>query len=159
VKWPTTLGVCLMIVTAADLAVPFLEFREVEPLSPAFAMLARLPAAPLVEFPFWSSGVELHGHARYMRYSTAHWMPLINGYSDYLPPDFVESAETLRGFPSRDAFARLAPKHARYALFHMLVYGEEDRARVLAGLTEFGAYLRPLYIDEETRLYEIVGFP
>jgi len=30
---------------------------------------------------------------------------------------------------------------------------------VLARLKEFAPYLRPLYMDDYTRLYEIVGFP
>ena len=31
-------------------------------------------------------------HAIYMLNSTAHWMPLVNGYSDYIPPDFVRTS-------------------------------------------------------------------
>jgi hypothetical protein len=30
---------------------------------------------------------------------------------------------------------------------------------VTVRLKEFEEYLRPLYVDDETRLYEIVGFP
>jgi hypothetical protein len=30
---------------------------------------------------------------------------------------------------------------------------------VLARLKQFEPYLRPLYFSEDTRLYEIVGFP
>src|SRR5207247_2283220 len=155
---PNLIGLTLAVVTAAELAFP-LRFREVPPVSPAYRMLATLPVGPVIEFPFYSSGRELFGHARYMLNSTAHWMPLINGYSDYIPPDFLEAARTLKFFPSRESFKLLAEKRPRYAVFHMGLYGDEDRAGAAARITEFAAYLTPLYTDDDTRLYEIVGFP
>ena len=155
---PNLIGLMLAVATAAELAFP-LRFREVPPVSPAYKMLAKLPVGPVIEFPFYSSSRELFGHARYMLNSTAHWMPLINGYSDYIPPDFIEAAPTLKLFPSRDAFTLLAGKRPRYAVFHMGLYGDEDRAAAAARIAEFAAYLTPLYADDDTRLYEIVGFP
>jgi hypothetical protein len=161
IRHPSAVGALLVIVAAADLAVPLNSdvFREVPPLSPAYALMATLPPGPVVELPFWSSGAELHGHARYMRYSTSHWMPLINGYSDYIPPDFIESAPTIGGFPSLNAFQVLASLHAKYAVFHMSAYGDRDRAALSARLSEFASFLAPLYVDDETGLYEIVKFP
>jgi hypothetical protein len=158
VRRPSAVGALLVALAAADLFVP-LNFRDVPPLSPAYALLRTQPAGPVVELPFWASGSELHGHARYMRYSTAHWMPLINGYSDYIPPDFIESAATVQSFPSREAFRALEARHARYAVFHMSAYGDQDRAALSARLNEFASCFAPLYIDNETRLYEIVKFP
>jgi hypothetical protein len=38
-------------------------------------------------------------------------------------------------------------------------YNAENRNDVLTRLEEFKSYLRPLYTDDNTRLYEIVGFP
>jgi hypothetical protein len=161
VAWASTSGVLLVILAAVDLAVPLTSdvFREVPPLSPAYALMRTLPAGPVIELPFWSKGSELHGHSSYMRFSVSHWMPLINGYSDYIPSDFIESAPTVQSFPSREAFQALATRHPRYAVFHMQIYGDEDRAAVFARLNEFAPYLAPLYIDDETRLYEIVKSP
>jgi hypothetical protein len=155
---PNLIGLMLAVVTAAELAFP-LRFREVPPVSPAYKMLATMPVGPVIEFPFYSSGRELFGHARYMLNSTAHWMPLINGYSDYIPPDFLEAAPTLKLFPSREAFRLLADKRPRYAVFHMALYGDEDRLAAAGRIAEFAAYLRLLHTDDDTQLYEIVGFP
>ena len=47
----------------------------------------------------------------------------------------------------------------RYAVLHMYGYNAQNRQDVLTRLKEFETYLRPLYSDDETRLYEIVGFP
>jgi hypothetical protein len=113
----------------------------------------------VIEFPFWSLNKELFGHARYMLYSTSHWMPLINGYSDYIPPEFLTAAPVLKLFPSRDAFRLLAGTRPRYAVFHMELYGDADRDAVASRIREFASYLRPLYVDNDTRLYEITGFP
>jgi hypothetical protein len=91
--------------------------------------------------------------------STVHWKPLINGYSDYIPPDFRESAPILRSFPSAEAFRVLAATRPRYAVFHMGLYGPDDRAAAAAGIVEFARFLRPLHTDDDVHLYEIVGFP
>ena len=155
---PTLVGLLLALLTAAELAIP-LRFREVPALSPAYKMLATLPAGPIIELPFWSINRERFGHASYMLNSTAHWMPLINGYSDHIPPDAVEAAPTLKLFPSREAFKLLAGPRPRYAVFHMNLFGEEDRAATAARIAEFAPYLTALYTDNDTRLYEIVGFP
>jgi hypothetical protein len=41
----------------------------------------------------------------------------------------------------------------------MYGYNTENRNDVLKRLDEFQAFLRPLYIDSATRLYEITGYP
>jgi hypothetical protein len=94
-----------------------------------------------------------------MLQSTNHWMPLVNGYSDYIPPDFIDHVLKIAPFPSREAFKLLEPSHVRYAVFHMYWYNDENRRDVIARLREFDAFLRPLYADEGTRLYEIVAYP
>jgi len=91
--------------------------------------------------------------------STTHWMPLVNGYSDYVPPDFVANVMTLAPFPTQPAMKLLEPLKVRYAVFHMYGYNAENRRDVEVRLEELGQYFRPLYADEGTRLYEIVGFP
>ena len=158
VRRPTLVAAVLVLITAAELAMP-LRFRQVPPVSRVYTMLATLPVGPVIELPFFSSGRELFGHARYMLNSTSHWMPLVNGYSDYIPPEFRETAPMLRAFPSVESFRLLAEKRPRYAVFHMGLFGEEDRAATAARIAEFAPYLRPLYRETDIQLYEIVGFP
>ena len=158
VRRPTLVAAALVLITAAELAMP-LRFRQVPPVSRVYTMLATLPVGPVIELPFFSSGRELFGHARYMLNSTSHWMPLVNGYSDYIPPEFRETAPVLRAFPSVESFRLLAEKRPRYAVFHMGLFGEEDRAAAAARIADFAPYLRPLYRETDIQLYEIVGFP
>jgi hypothetical protein len=148
----------LVLVAAAELAVP-VYMPHVPPVEPVYRTLATLPRGPVIEMPFFYPQVGLFQHTKYMLASTAHWMPMVNGYSDYIPPDFYEHVMLLAAFPSRDAFKILEPNAVRYAVFHMYGYNAENRNDVLTRLKEFERYLRPLYMDETTRLYEIVGFP
>jgi hypothetical protein len=132
---------------------------DAPPVQPVYRTLAMLPRGPVIEMPFFYPQVGLFQHTKYMLASTAHWMPLVNGYSDYIPPDFYAHVMLLAPFPSRDAFKILEPNAVRYAVFHMNGYNTENRNDVLIRLKEFEQYLSPLYADDTTRLYEIVGFP
>ncbi len=158
VSRPGLVTAVLVIVAAGELAVP-LNMPEAPPVEPVYRTLAMMPRGPVIEMPFFYPQVGLFQHTKYMLASTAHWMPLVNGYSDYIPPDFYEHVMMLAPFPSRDAFKILEPNRVRYAVFHMNGYNQENRDDVLTRLKEFERYLRPLYMDDKTRLYEIVGFP
>ena len=147
----------LVAVAAAELLVPS-NLRETNGFEPVYRTLATLPRAPVIEMPFYVEGM-FQLHTKYMLYSTTHWMPLVNGYSDYIPPDFVTAAPTLAAFPSRAALKVLAPLNVRYAVFHMYGYNETNRQEVLTRLAELQSYLRLIYSGDETRLYEITGYP
>jgi hypothetical protein len=64
-------------------------------------VLATVPRGAVAEFPFYSERPNYPRHAQYMLFSTVHWQPLINGYSDYIPPDFRRSVIPMSSFPSR----------------------------------------------------------
>ena len=49
----------------------------------------------MIELPYWATSIEFHRHAEYMLASTAHWQPLVNGYSDHIPQDFRDHAPAL----------------------------------------------------------------
>ncbi len=95
-----------------------------------------------------------------MLLSTAHWQPLVNGYSDHIPQDFRDNALPLSGFPSHDSFAILEKIGARYAVFHLNLMGAEARASLVARLeSDYLGYLRLLERDGDVWLYEIVAWP
>ena len=58
-----------------------------------------------------------------------------------------------------DMLKLLGERHVRYAVFHKYWYNDANWHDVTTRLTEFDPYLRRLYADEGTRLYEIVGMP
>ena len=158
VRRPGLITAALVVVAVGELTVRN-RMPDVPPVEPVYRVLAALPRGPVIEMPFFYPQVGLFQHTKYMVASTAHWMPLVNGYSDYIPPDFYENVMTLAPFPSRDAFKILEPIQVRYAVFHMNGYNASNRNDVMMRLTAFERYLRPVYVDESLRLYEIIGFP
>lgn len=149
----------LFAVAAAESVTP-LNLRPAPPVNPAYRQLAMLPPGALLELPVYSHRFAFL-RARYMVNSTVHWKPLVNAYSDYMPPEFLDRVPAMAQFPSREAFDALARDRVRYALFHLDAYRSSPAAleKLHAGLREFSAYLRPLYADEEALLYEILAYP
>jgi hypothetical protein len=129
------------------------------PVLPAgYSLLAMSPRGPLAEFPFYGERIAFPLHTQYMLFSTAHWFPMINGYSDVIPIDFREAAPVLDSFPSDDAFAVLARRRVRYLTVHWDMFAgrqEEIRAR----LERYKPYLRTLASDERMTLFEVVRYP
>lgn len=146
------------IITTAELVVPS-NLRENNGFEPVYRTLATLPSGPVIELPFYYIPGMFPLHTRYMLSSTTHWKPLVNGYSDYIPPDFVDNVMTLAPFPSRASLQLLKPLKVRYAVFHMYGYNAENKHDVETRLNELRDYFRPLYEDEGTRLFEIVRYP
>jgi 4-amino-4-deoxy-L-arabinose transferase-like glycosyltransferase len=137
--------------------VPF-PWERALPVSTNYTLLAAMPRGSIAEFPFYGERVAYPLHAQYMVLSTSHWMPLVNGYSDYIPPDFREAAFVLDSFPSSDTFAVLQKHRVRYIGIHWDMYGPRAEG-VREKLKDFAPYLRPLGSDETMTLYEIVSFP
>jgi len=148
-------GVALVALT--ELAHP-LNFALVPTPDPAYRVLARQPSAPVVELPFFSRRGEMTLHSQYMLNSTTHWMPLVNGYSDFIPQDFRRAAPTLAGFPSKEALRVLEPLQPRYVMIHLDQFAPAARASIIDRLDEFASHLHPIFANDDTRLYVITSF-
>jgi hypothetical protein len=157
---PSLALACVALIVSVDLtAVPLTQYRPVRVFSTVHSLLSTLPRGPVIALPFWHERGDYPRHAFYMLRSTRHFMPLINGYSDHIPQSFRDVAPTLSTFPSREAFAALEPVGARYALFHLDLYGDADRQALFERLPQFSPYLRMVGRDDYVWLYEIVDWP
>jgi hypothetical protein len=150
----------MVVAVLALIEVNVLPFPwERTPVLPSpYTLLAQLPRSPVAEFPFYGERVAFHLHTRYMLFSTAHWQPLVNGYSDHIPADFRQAAFVLDSFPSNDSFAVLRRYRVRYIAIHWNMFGPR-RDEIRARLQPFAPYLRELARDEVMTLYEVMGFP
>ena len=159
---PRTLGLVVFVLAIGELVQAPLFVRNVSdyfPDSPAYTTLSHFAKAPVAEFPYWARSVDFHGHSEYMLRSTAHWFPLINGYSDHIPQDFRDQAQILRGFPSVPAFQALQKYGVRFVVMHYNLFGDNrDRLRTLMQ-EDYAPYLRPLSTEGDIWLYEITGWP
>ena len=150
--------VAVAFVALVELNVVPFPWERALTVSTNYRILAGMPRGALAEFPFYGERIAFPLHAQYMVLSTTHWMPLVNGYSDYIPQDFREAAAVLDSFPSNDTFAVLQKRRVRYVTIHWDMYGpraEDIRTKLKA----FERYLRPLGSDATMNLYEIIGFP
>lgn len=154
----TVACIAVAAVAAAELnTLPF-PWDRARAVPAPYAVLAKLPRGPVAEFPFYGERVAFHLHAQYMLFSTAHWQPLVNGYSDHIPAGFRTDAVVLDSFPSTDSFAVLRRRRVRYVSVHWEMFGprqEEIRER----LQPFERHLRKLAGDATMTLYEVVSFP
>ena len=111
------IGVAL---ASAELAaMPLTRLRDAPPRHHVYDMLATLPTVRSWNCRIGTSGADFPRHAEYMLHSTAHWLPLINGYSDHIPQDFRDTVIPLSSFPTRESFNILSRADTRYVVFHL----------------------------------------
>lgn len=154
----TRAGIAAALLTAVELNVLPFPWERAPVVPRPYQMLARLPKAPVAEFPFYGGRVAFPLHTQYMLFSTSHWQPLVNGYSDHIPAEWRQAAAVLDGFPSHDGFAVLRRYRVRYIGVHWDMYvgrAQEIRER----LQPFMRHLRELSSDDRMTLYEVVSFP
>lgn len=151
--------VSVLIISAAvaEAIIP-LKFEPVLQPHSAYRMLATLPDGPVVELPIYSRRAGFR-RARYMLDSTVHWKPLVDAYSDHIPPEFDERAELLADFPSMPALTDLKRDKVRYAVIHLSAYEGQMRKDLESRIQEFSPYLRRLAGDSNVMLFEIVRYP
>jgi hypothetical protein len=155
----TWAAAALALAMCAELFTAPLAVRDAPPVASAYRHLAALPRSAVLELPFFYERSDYPRHARYMSASGWHWQPLINGYSDHIPPEFRDLAPRMHGFPSTESFVEMRARRARYVVLHLNLYGHRDRDRMLERLRAYSAYLTLLNDDGEIRLYEITSWP
>ena len=107
----------LVTIEALDAPLKFREFRGIPHL---YALLAQ-EAGPvvLVEQPFYPPQAVFQ-NAEYVLNSTAHWRPLMNGYSGYTPDSYREFTKTFWFFPQPHAIEAMQ----RAGVTHVMVHPE-----------------------------------
>jgi hypothetical protein len=149
------LAAAAVLALAVGESMQWLQVPPVPAPLPVYAALAQLPPGAVLELPVYSNRFAFM-RARYMLGSTIHWQPLVNGYSDHIPADFIAREGLLGGFPSAESIAWLTAQRVRYAVFHVNDYPAEERASLPARLAAFAPQLRQISADDGVWLYELV---
>jgi 4-amino-4-deoxy-L-arabinose transferase-like glycosyltransferase len=153
-----SVAAALVIVGIAELNILPFPWQPALPQSSSYDVLAQMRPGPLAEFPFYGERPAFPLHTQYMAFSAAHWMPLLNGYSDHIPAEFRQEAPILASFPSRESFDVLRRRRIRYMGIHWDMYGGRA-GDIRERLEPFLHHLRPIAGDSGMQLYEIVSFP
>ncbi len=107
------------------------------PRQPAevYRWLAQQPRSVVAEVPFAQADA-LHSisDGLYMFNSTSHWQPIVNGYSGFFPPTFMELAEQTRNFPDDASIAYLKRREVDLIVIHGGLIGPEKFGDMTAAL-------------------------
>jgi hypothetical protein len=143
-RWTLAATILVVMAAAESIAAP-LGFTRVGDIPLIYSHLPA-DAGTVVEFPFYG-GRAAFQHAPYMLSSTAHWRPLVNGYSGFQPASFHRHVEALAGFPDRRSITTLR----ELEVTHLFVHGEPLSAAQLTAFPEIVL----VEISGGTTLYEL----
>jgi hypothetical protein len=121
-------------VNAEALRAPF-TYKAFGGIPRLYSLLGREPGqVVLAEMPFYVP-TAVFRNAEYVLNSTAHWRPLLNGYSGYTPASYRELAATLRYFPRPDAIDLMRRSGVTHFTVHPNRFGDNgpDVLEVLSG--------------------------
>ncbi len=94
-------------------------------------------------------------HTRYMLHSTAHWQPLVNGYSGLRPPLHSTLFNRLRGFPDDFTVQSLIDLGVTYVVIHTDLYPPGEWAVMSERLKAFSDTFRLEYSEGSGLVYSI----
>jgi hypothetical protein len=158
-QWAAAVAVAaVVLVNLEALRAPF-EYRRWSGIPEIYRLLANEPGkVVLAEVPFYPPGA-IFKNADYVLNSTAHWRPLMNGYSGYIPSTYLDAAGLLQYFPEPRAFPLLNANGVTHIMFHPDRWGR-DAPRVVE-IVSSRPDLELRAVDENTgiRLYRYKPLP
>jgi hypothetical protein len=108
---------CVLLVNVEALRSP-IEYRMFEGIPRVYTLLAREPGpVVLAEIPFYPAHAAFE-NAEYVLNSTAHWRPLLNGYSGYTPASYRRLAWILWYFPREAAITEMRQAGVTHVMVH-----------------------------------------
>jgi hypothetical protein len=152
-RWATAAAIAaVFLVNLEALRAPF-EYRRWRGIPEIYRLLASEPGkVVLAEMPFYPPHAVFE-NAEYVVNSTAHWRPLMNGYSGYTPVTYVDAASLMWYFPDARAFPPMNANGVTHIMVHPHRWGH-DSSRVIERITG-QPDLELIAVDEKTgiRLY------
>jgi hypothetical protein len=100
-------------------------------IPPIYRQLAAMPPGPVVSLPGYREPQWWWLRANYEYYSTAHWLPIVNGYSRTEPPDQGRIMGHMTAFPGANSAETMRRLGVRYVVLHADRY-PDGAAEILA---------------------------
>jgi hypothetical protein len=109
----------ITLVNVEAIRAPF-HYSRFDGIPNLYSILAREPGrVVLVEQPFYPPQ-GIFENAEYVLNSTAHWRPLMNGYSGFMPQSYRDYAETFWFFPREHAIQAMRRAGVTHVMVHPL---------------------------------------
>jgi hypothetical protein len=126
-RWLAILFIALVNVEA--LRAPF-TYARFDGIPGIYRLLAAEPApvvlAELPFFPRWA----IFQNGRYVLASTAHWRPLMNGYSGYTPESYQRYADAFWYFPEPWAIEAIKNAGVTHVMVHVAAFHKDHQTVV-----------------------------
>ena len=125
--WPAAV-VLAVIVNLETLRAP-IGYVRFEGVPRIYATLAAEPNAVVVELPF-PIPQQWFLNGPYMINSTAHWRPMLNGYSGFRPSSYDRSYDAASLFPSDQSLIKLHDLGVTHVIVHRQALGDARAAAI-----------------------------
>jgi hypothetical protein len=152
--WPVLAVALLAGVTIEALRAP-LTYRPFDGIPRIYQTLRDPSVRAVAEFPFYRAEDVLR-NAPYVLNSTAHWKPIVNGYSGFVPRSYPAIADALRPFPGGGSESELRRLGVTHVVVHLDAYG--SRAGEMASALSATAWLTLVASERDIRVYRIATF-
>jgi hypothetical protein len=150
--WPVVVAALIVAVNAEALRAP-LVFRPFGGIPRVYQALEEPTVTAVAEFPFYQPEAILR-NAPYVLNSTAHWKPLVNGYSGFLPASYPGIAAALRDFPGDRSRAELHRLGVSHVVVHFDAYG--GRAGDIAAALRAAPWLALVASADRISVYRVL---
>jgi hypothetical protein len=121
--------VLVAVVNLEALRAPF-SYREFTGIPGIYRMLADAPGrVVLAEQPFYPRWA-IFENAPYVLASTAHWRPLMNGYSGYTPDSYQRYAENFWYFPEERSIQAMKDAGVTHVMVHPAAFQRDADALI-----------------------------
>jgi hypothetical protein len=151
VRWLAILLVVL--VNVESLRAPF-TYKRFDGIPGIYRLLATEPGpvvlAELPFFPRWA----IFQNAPYVLASTAHWRPLMNGYSGYTPDSYQRYADAFWYFPEEWAIQAMKDAGVTHVVVHVATF-HKDHQPVLKALEHRTDFELMAIGRDDMRLYRL----
>lgn len=136
----SAMALAAVIIAAANieaLRAPF-DYRRFTGIPNVYTLLVDEPRVVLAEVPFYPRQAAFE-NGEYVLNSTAHWRPLMNGYSGHTPASYAAYADVFWYFPSEHAIEGMRRAGVTHVMVHPDRFGHEgdDVIRQLDGRRDF----------------------
>jgi len=149
------LGALLVIAVNAESIHAPMKFVPFRGIPEVYSMLATEPGpVVLAEQPFFPRWAVFQ-NGGYVLASTAHWRPLMNGYSGYTPESYQKYAEAFWYFPEPWAIDAMKQAGVTHVMVHTRAF-HQDRQAVLPILEKRGDFALMGIGPNGVRLYRLM---